>query len=188
MALLAALCPATAQAQAVAVVDIRIGIADPVQRGSVTVSQNVDFGIVSAPKRDDGLQECRYVADPDRPVMSRSSNSTQLRLADPQGGCQFLTGAPQPGIIELQCDSASTVALQFAITNNSPNNRVQLQFSTRGDEFLTVNGSRLSSFNGQCVDGRVRLVLTPAVNIFVGALPTGGSISLGTIRIDAAFS
>jgi hypothetical protein len=120
------------------VVDIRIGIADPVQRGSVTVSQNVDFGIVSAPKRDDGLQECRYVADPDRPVMSRSSNSTQLRLADPQGGCQFLTGAPQPGIIELQCDSASTVALQFAITNNSPNNRVQLQFSTRGDEFLTV--------------------------------------------------
>ena len=55
LAALPALCsPMAAHAQATAIVDVRIGIAAPVQRGAVTVAQNVDFGLVTAPSREDG--------------------------------------------------------------------------------------------------------------------------------------
>lgn len=189
LAALPALCsPMAAHAQAMAIVDVRIGIAAPVQRGAVTVAQNVEFGLVTAPSREDGLTECIYTADPDRPVFSRSASTLLVTQADPAGACQFLAGAPQPGIVDLQCDNASNVSLQFTMTSTAPSNRVRLLFSTRSNEFLKVNGTSLSTFDGQCQDGTVRLVLTPSVTIFSGALPTGGSLSLATIRIDAAFS
>ena len=180
--------PAAASAQAVAVVDVRFGIADPPSQGSLAVAQNVDFGLVTAPQREEGLSECRYAADPDKPVLERRSDSNRLQPADPAGGCQFLTGAPQPGIVDIACESASSVTLRFTTQTSSSSNRIAMQFTSRGSEFLKVNGNALSTFDGQCVDGRVQLALSPTLVVFNGALPTGGSISLGTIRIEADFS
>lgn len=180
--------PTSASAQAVAVVDVRFGIADSPARGSLAVAQNVDFGLVTAPQREEGLSECRYAADPDRPILARRTDSNRLLPANPDGGCQFLTGAPQPGIVDIACESASSVTLRFTTQSSSSSNRIAMQFSSRGTEFLKVNGSALSNFDGQCLDGQVQLALSPTLVVFNGALPTGGSISLGTIRIEADFS